>query len=136
MKNENSLFRRFVRSEIFKVLLLKWDAVTVSLVSIWYGTVLIRFPALLDNYKLYDILTDIFNSKTFGCLFIVIGVSKILSVIFNSKWLKIISISLLVGLWILFGSALMQNSTVNTIYIHSFGWATISFGVAIREWVD
>lgn len=136
MEKGDNLFQRFIHSEFFKILLLKWDAVTVAIVSMWYGSVLIRYPALLDNSRAYYILSLIFNSYTFGTLFILIGITKLLSILFDSKWLKIISISLLVGLWVLFGSALLQTPTINTVYIHSFGWAAISFGVAIREWVD
>lgn len=137
MKNKLSdLFKKITRSHFFEVLVLKWDAVMVSLVSIFYGSFLIIHPQLLDNTEVYDILSEIFTSQAFGIAFITLGMMKILSIVFNSRWLKIISISLLVGIWILFGTALLQNDAVNTIYIHSYGWAAISFGVVIREWIS
>lgn len=132
MKN---ILSRFTHSEFFRILLLKWDAVTVSLVAICFGGFLILHPQLLDKSETYEILSYLFTSKVFGILFLLIGFSKILSIVINSKILKILSISLLVGMWILFGSALYQNDSLNTVYIHCFGWAAISFGVIVREWV-
>lgn len=131
-----NVFQKALNSIFFNTLIRKWDAVVVSLVSIIYGMILFRNPNIIEQGKVYEELSRIFTGTFFGFLFMFFGSMKILSIIFDRKWLKIISISLLVGIWVLFGSALFQNSTVNTLYIHSFGWALISFGVVIREWVD
>lgn len=127
--------QKFIDSLFFRTLLRKWDAVTVSMVAATFGMFLIREPQVLNNAETYDIVSEIFTSYWFGIAFIIIGVVKIVSIWFNITWLKILSISLLVGLWTLFGVSLILNDTVNSIYIHCFGWALISFGVSIREWI-
>lgn len=129
------MYKNLLESKFFKLVLLKWDAITVSLVAIVFGWFLIRQPQVLDYSDTYDILSELFTSLVFGWIFSILGALQLASIIFDWIWLRIFSISLLVGLWILFGSALMQNTTVNSVYIHCFGWALICFGVAMREWV-
>lgn len=127
---------RCINSTFFVVLLKKFDAITVSLVALGIGWFLIANPQVLDYSKAYDILSKIFTSQVFGVLFILVGVTKIGSIIFNSTFFKVVSISCMVGLWLLFGAALFQSNSLNSVYIHCFGWGLLSFGVAIREMIE
>lgn len=127
---------RFIHSAFFIVTIKKFDAITVSLVALGFGWFLISNPQVLDYSDAYDILSKIFTSQVFGVLFIMVGVTKIGSIIFNSIFFKVVSISCMVGLWLLFGAALFQSNSLNSVYIHCFGWGLLSFGVAIREMID
>lgn len=127
---------RFIHSTFFVVLLRKFDAITVSLVALGIGWFLISNPQVLDYSETYDILSKIFTSQVFGVLFMIVGITKIGSIIFDSTFFKVVSISCMVGLWLLFGAALFQSNSLNSVYIHCFGWGLLSFGVAIREMID
>lgn len=133
---KNTMPEPVLKSIFFMTLLKKWDAIVVSLVSLAYGHTLFVRPGLIENASVYEPLSQIFNGRTFGCLFMVLGIAKLVSIIFNLKILKVVSVSLLVGIWMLFGITLFQVEVTNTVYIHSFGWALVSFGIVVREWVD
>lgn len=130
-----TIFDHIRDSNAFRILILKWDAISLCLVAGGLGVFLIQNPQVLDYAEAYEILSKIFTSQVFGIIFISLASMKLLSVIFDWLWLRILSISLLVGIWVLFGSALFQTDALNSVWIHSFGWALISFGVAIREWI-
>ena len=119
-----------------KVLIKKFDAITVSIVAIAVGWFLVQHQYHLNNNMVYDVLSQLVTSYSYGVAFMILGITKLLSIIFNLRWVKIISIALMAGLWVLFGSALYQANELNTVYIYCFGWALICLGVAMGEWIE
>lgn len=117
-----------------KVILLKWDALTVATISILYGTQLLIHPSVLENYRTFDVLKDTLNSYTYGLIFIVIGLLKVISILLNYPVLRAISISLIIFLWVFFTVSFYLSSSENFTWILSFGIVITSFGVVIKEW--
>lgn len=127
---------RLIHSSFFVVLLKKFDSVTVSLVGLSLGWFLIRHPRLVNYSEAYDIVSQVFTSRVFGFAFLLVSFLKILSIIYKLEPLKIITISILFGLWMFFGTALFLSDTTNTVYIHCYGWALVCLGVVLREMVE
>lgn len=117
-----------------KVIILKWDALTVSVVSILYGMQLIVFPYLLDGYKAYEVQSTLFTSNIFGFLFISGAVLKIVSVIFNWPFLRAVAISALIFMWTFFLVSFLLSPVVNSLWLLPLAMIIISFGVVIKEW--
>ena len=130
------IYNRLIHSSFFVVLLKKFDAVTVSLVGLSFGWFIIRHPKLINYSEAYDIVSQVFTSRVFGFAFLLVSFLKILSIIYKLESLKIIAISILFGLWMFFGTALFLSDTMNTVYIHCYGWALVCLGVVLREMVE
>lgn len=118
------------------VLIKKFYAVIISCFAILYGFWILTHPGVIESYKTYEILHNMFKSQVFGFLFISLGFGKFFGVIYNFKILKIISISGLVSLFTLFGIAFTLSASVNSITYWSFAMAFLSFNVIIEEWLE
>lgn len=117
-----------------EIILLKWDALTVSFVASIYGIQLIASPQILDGYKAYDVISYLFNSKTFGIAFILLGVIKFYSIYTNNIKLKSITISLLGGLWIFFFTGFVLSPVANSLWVLPLAMFLLCVGIALKEW--
>lgn len=117
-----------------KIIILKWDALTVSAISILYGMQLVIFPYLLEGYKAYEVQNTLFNSNVFGFLFILGGVLEISSIIFNWPFLRALSISALIFMWTFFLVSFLLSPVVNSLWLLPLAMIMTSFGVVIKEW--
>lgn len=117
-----------------EIILLKWDALVVSLISSIYGIQLIASPQLLDGYRAYDVISYLFDSKTFGIAFIVLGVLKIISIYKNNIKLKSLSISLLGGLWIFFFTGFVLSPVANSLWVLPLAMFLSCIGITLKEW--
>lgn len=116
------------------LLLLKWDALVVSTVSIIYGTQLICSPQLLNNYEAYESISYLLDSRLFGILFIILGVLKIYSIFKNNFKAKTISISLMGGLWIFFFTGFVFSPVTNSLWVLPLSMFLLCIGIALKEW--
>lgn len=116
------------------LLIMKYDAFAVSLISIIFGCNLIIFPDLVNYGQVYEVLSTIFNSFTFGAIFIVLSLMKIIGILGNYPRLRAFSISCLISIWTLFLLCVLFSGVVNSVWVFSLAMVIFSFGVVIKEW--
>lgn len=129
MKNKvKSIFIMLAR-----ILILKWYSIGLSFVSIAYGFILFKYPSIVQSYEVYQKIDNFFDHKLLSLAFIVLGVMKLLGVIVNNKMLKRISLSLLLGLWLVLGTSFLFSDLPNTVTVLALGNAWLALGIAVRE---
>lgn len=116
------------------LIIMKYDSFAVSIISIIFGCVLIIFPDLVNYGQVYEVLSNIFNSFTFGAIFIVLSVMKVVGIFGNYPRLRAFSISGLVSIWTLFLICVLFSGVVNSVWVFSLAMVIFSFGVVFKEW--
>lgn len=102
---------------MWKILLLRFDGLVISLASIGYGVTLIANPQMLGDYKTYAVIGGLFQTPVLAYAFVFFGIIKLLGVIFNNKRLKVTGIFGLFFLWITFSISFF-------IVLYAYGFAT------------
>lgn len=123
-----SLWLRFAR-----VVILKWYSIGLAVVSFFYGLILFDNPEILISYEMYETLNEIFDQRIISSSFMILGAMKLLGVFINNRVIKRVSLSLLVGLWLVFSTSFFFNGPPNTVGILTLGYAWIALGIAVRE---
>ena len=118
---------------MWQLIVLKWDSFVLSVGSILYGLQLYMYPSILQNYKVYDIIDEMFDHKSIGLLFMVAGLMKLIGILLNSPRLKFLSVRALIFLWLLFMVSFLITPPVNTIWIMAFMATTLGLGIIVRE---
>lgn len=85
------------------VFVLKWYSIVLSIGSIAFGFYLNEHPFMLESSNEYEVLSRIFGSAVFANAFIIFSASKLICIVFDWRKGKLISLSLLIALWTLFG---------------------------------
>lgn len=116
------------------IVLFKWDAIVVSITSIIYGFQLILSPQLLNAYRAYEVISYLLDSRTFGVIFISLGVLKIVAIFKNSIRIKSTSISLLGALWAFFFTGFVLSPVANSLWALPLAMFLLCFGIALKEW--
>lgn len=128
---ENKMKSIFIR--LARILILKWYSIGLSFVSIAYGFILFKYPSIAQSYEVYQKIDSFFDHKLLSLAFIILGVMKLLGVIVNNKTLKRISLSLLLGLWLVLGTSFLFSDLPNTVTVLALGNAWLALGIAVRE---
>lgn len=118
---------------MWKVLVLKWDSLILSLVSIIYGVQLLLYPDILQSYKVYRLIDGMFDQKLISLTFVILGLMKLLGVVLNKKILKRFSLTTLSFLWMVFAISFLISPPANTVWIFSIAMALLAFGIALKE---
>ena len=118
---------------MWQLIVLKWDSFVLAIGSVLYGLQLYLFPGILQTFKVYDIIDEMFDHKSIGLLFMVAGLTKITGILLNSPRLKFLSVRALIFLWLLFMVSFLITPPVNTIWIMAFMATTLGLGIIIRE---
>ncbi len=116
-----------------KIIILKWNSLILSVVSILYGLTLLLHPEILQEYRVYQLLDGLFDYRAISSVFIILGFLKILGIVVNNKKLKHIVLILLTFFWTLFGVSFVLSAPPNTIGILSLAIAFLAMGIAIKE---
>lgn len=118
---------------MWQLIVLKWDSFVLAIGSILYGLQLYMYPSILQTFKVYDIIDEMFDHKSIGLLFMVAGLTKITGIVLNSPRLKFLSVRALIFLWLMFMVSFLLTPPVNTIWIMAFMATTLGLGIIIRE---
>ena len=118
---------------MWQLIILKWDSFVLAVGSALYGLQLYMYPSILQNYKVYDIIDEMFDHKSIGLLFMVAGLMKLIGILLNSPRLKFLSVRALIFLWLLFMVSFLITPPVNTIWIMAFMATTLGLGIIVRE---
>ena len=118
---------------MWQLIVLKWDSFVLAIGSVLYGLQLYLFPGILQTFKVYDIIDEMFDHKSIGLLFIVAGIMKLVGIVLNSPRLKFLSVRALIFLWLMFMVSFILTPPVNTIWIMAFMATTLGLGIIVRE---
>lgn len=84
--------------------------------SLLYGIQLFRFPGILENYRVYQIVDDIMNNQHLGLLFIMFALTKIIGIFIKKPIMRRIGLIGLVFLWGMFSVSFMLSPPPNTVW--------------------
>ena len=112
---------------------LKLDSFVVAMTSVLYGTQLILFPHILQTYKVYTLIRELFDNTAIGLAFIILGLLKIIGIIFNNRTIRHVSIRGLLFLWLVFFIAFLISPPPNTVWVYSLAMVILSTGSAYME---
>lgn len=115
------------------VLILKLDSIAVALGSILYGVQILLHPSIMETYKIYVLIRELFNNQVLGAFFILLGALKIIGIAINNKLMKRIAIRGLLFLWLLFFIAFIVTPPPNTVWVYAFLMVFLSVGTSVKE---
>ena len=118
---------------MWRIILLKWDSLVLSIVTILYGWQLIVHPEILRDYQVYRLIDNLFDDRFISVLFVIVGFAKLIGIIGNFKYVKRWSLVSLTFLWTLFGVSFLLSEPPNTVWVFALSMAFLSLGIAIRE---
>ncbi len=58
------------------IIILKWDSLVLSIVSVFYGLQLLLHPAILQEYRVYQLVDELFDYRTISAVFMIWDFSK------------------------------------------------------------
>ena len=103
-----------------EILILKRASVIVIVGSFLYGMQLFRHPEILDQYRVYAMIRELFDGRQIGLSFVILSLIKAYGVFTNSRFAKTISRTVLMFLWCLFLGAFLISPPPNTVWIFAF----------------
>ena len=104
----------------------------LSLTSVAYGWKLVIHPEILQTYKVYQKIRDVFDHRFIGVFFIVLGLVYGLATITNRKKIKQLSLPVFSFIWTFFSFSFILSEPPNTVGILTLCVAFIGFGVSLR----
>ena len=118
---------------MWQLVILRWDSFVLSIGSVLYGIQLYIYPNILQDYKVYQVIREMFDHKSIGLLFMVAGLMKLVGIITNNSRVKFLSVRALIFLWLLFMVAFVITPPPNTVWIMAFMSFMLGLGIIIRE---
>ena len=112
---------------------LKLDSLVVAMTSVLFGTQLILFVHILQTYKIYTLIRELFDNTAIGLAFIILGLLKIIGIVINNRTIKYVSIRGLLFLWLVFFIAFLISPPPNTVWVYSLAMVILSTGSAYKE---
>ena len=103
-----------------EIILLKRASVIVIVGSFLYGSQLFRHPEILDQYRVYAMIRELFSGRQIGFVFVILALVKAYGIATNSRFAKTFSRTVLMFLWCLFLGAFLISPPPNTVWILAF----------------
>ena len=103
-----------------EILILKRASVIVIVGSFLYGMQLFRHPEILDQYRVYAMIRELFSGRQIGLAFVILASIKAYGVLTNSRVAKTFSRTVLMFLWCLFLGAFLISPPPNTVWVLAF----------------
>ena len=104
----------------------------LSLTSVAYGWKLVIHPEILQTYRVYQKIRDVFDHRFIGVFFLLLGVSYAISTTFDFKRIKRLLLPVFSFIWTFFGFSFILSEPPNTVGILTLCVALIGFGVSLR----
>ena len=97
----------------------------LAFLSIVYGWQLTVHPDILQTYRVYQRVRNVFDHRFIGLFFIALGLVYGLATITNRKKIKQLSLPV-------FSFSFILTEPPNTVWAFTLGMALLSFGISIR----
>ncbi len=104
----------------------------LSLTSMAYGWKLIVHPEILQTYKVYQKIRDVFDHRFIGVFLLFLGLTYAISNVCNFKKIKQILLPIFSFIWTFFSFSFILSEPPNTVGILTLSVALIGFGVSLR----
>ena len=104
----------------------------LAFLSIVYGWQLTVHPDILQTYKVYQRLRDVFDHRFIGLFFIALGLVYGLATMTNRKKIKQLLLPVFSFIWTFFGFSFVLSEPPNTVGILTLGVALLGFGISLR----
>ena len=104
----------------------------LALTSVAYGWKLVIHPEILQTYRVYQKIRDVFDHRFIGVFFIVLGLVYGLATITNRKKIKQLSLPVFSFIWTFFSFSFILSEPPNTVGILTLCVAFIGFGISLR----
>lgn len=119
---------------IIQFVLIRIHVLGLAIGTIIYGFTLLRYPKILSNYNVYDLIDSMFDdSSIIAWVFIAFGFIYLVSVLWNFAFIKRASIIMVTFIWAFVGVSFILSEPPNTIGILSFAMAVWGIGNAVEE---
>lgn len=115
------------------IFIFKFDSIVLVIGSFLMGITLFSFPSILSTYRVYSMISNIFDNRVIGVAYMVLAICKLLGVIFNLRMFKKVSLKGLLFLWLLFLIAFLLTPPPNTIWILALICVVLAIGGIIKE---
>ena len=104
----------------------------LSLISMVYGWKLVVHPEILQTYRVYQKIRDVFDHRFIGVFFILLGASYAIATMLDFKRIKRLLLPVFSFIWTFFSFSFIVSEPPNTVGILSLCVALIGFGVSLR----
>ena len=104
----------------------------LTLTSIAYGWKLIIHPEILQTYRVYQKIRDVFDYRFIGVFLLLLGLAYAIATIFKFKKIKQILLPIFSFIWTFFSFSFILSEPPNTVGILTLSVALIGFGVSLR----
>ena len=109
-----------MQEKIIRVITEKRASIILIAGSFLYGMQLFRHPEILDQYRVYAMIRELFDGRQIGLVFVILSLIKAYGVVTNSRFAKTFSRTILMFLWCLFLGAFLISPPPNTVWILAF----------------
>ena len=104
----------------------------LALTSMAYGWKLIVHPEILQTYRVYQKIRDVFDHRFIGVFFVALGALYAIATMLNLKKVKRVTLPIFSFIWTFFGFSFILSEPPNTVGILTLGVALLGFGISLR----
>ena len=104
----------------------------LSLTSMAYGWKLVIHPEILQTYRVYQKIRDVFDHRFIGVFLLILGASYAIATLFDFKRIKRLLLPVFSFIWTFFSFSFILSEPPNTVGILTLCVALIGFGVSLR----
>lgn len=104
----------------------------LAFLSIVYGWQLTVHPDILQTYRVYQRIRDVFDHRFIGVFFVFLGILYATSTMMDWRKVKQLLLPAFTFIWTFFGLSFILSEPPNTVGILTLGIAILSFGISIR----
>ena len=104
----------------------------LALTSVAYGWKLVIHPEILQTYRVYQKIRDVFDHRFIGVFFIALGLVYGLATMTNRKKIKQLLLPVFSFIWTFFSFSFILSEPPNTVGMLTLCVAFIGFGVSLR----
>lgn len=109
-----------------------YNSYWLALISIAYGWKLIAHPNILQTYRVYQKIRDVFDHRFIGVFFVALGALYAIATMLNLKKVKRVTLPIFSFIWTFFGFSFILSEPPNTVGILTLGVALLGFGISLR----
>ena len=113
-------------------LIYHYNSYLLSLTSVAYGWKLVAHPEILQTYKVYQKIRDVFDHRFIGVFLLLLGASYAIATVFDFKRIKRLLLPMFSFIWTFFSFSFILSEPPNTVGILTLCVALLGFGVSLR----
>lgn len=110
------------------------DGIALSIFSIFYGTQLIRFPEITENYQIYKLIKDLLlYGQTIGFLILLLAVIKLAGLLTNNTFLRRMGLIGLMVVYAMLAISFLISTPPNTVSILTGYMVYTILSISLKE---